>query len=69
MLDMLSPATRLAVLKPPDEDRLLSAIQTCTSILAKAGNLKSFQLDLLYPEPARHFISQSVQTNLGLVRQ
>ena len=69
MLDALSPATRLAVLKPPGEDRLLSAIETCTSVLAKASNLKTLQLDLLYPEPARHFISQSVQTNLGLVRQ
>lgn len=69
MLDILSPATRFAVLKPPAEDRLLSAIETSTGILANAGNLKSLQLDLRYPEPARQFISQSAQTNLGLVRQ
>jgi len=46
VLDALSPITRLAAFTDPAEDRLLSAISTCTSALTAQGGLKSFQIKM-----------------------
>lgn len=50
LLDVLSPITRLAKFTNADDDRLLSAISTCTSILTPHGGLKSLQIDMLFRE-------------------
>lgn len=46
MLDLTSPASRLAVVTPAPRDRLLSAVKTCTQVLAKAGSLENLSIDL-----------------------
>ncbi|TKA23084.1 hypothetical protein B0A50_07401 [Salinomyces thailandicus] len=49
VLDLTSPASRLAVLKPPAHDRLLSAIKFCTAVLqARSPLLSTLTLDLEY---------------------
>jgi hypothetical protein len=53
LLDALSPITRLATSTNTEEDRLLSAISTCTSVLTAQGSLKSLQLDM--PFGGMHF--------------
>jgi hypothetical protein len=46
LLDALSPITRLAAFTDAAEDRLLSAISTCTSALTAGGGFKSFQIKM-----------------------
>lgn len=45
--DMLSPATRMATIKPPAHDRLLSAVQYATEALLKADTVESLSLELV----------------------
>ena len=44
MIDSLSPATRMAVIKPSARDRVLSAIQNAIESLS--ANLKTMQIEL-----------------------
>jgi hypothetical protein len=46
VLDALSPITRLAAFTDAAEDRLLSAIATCTSALTTQGGLKNFRIKM-----------------------
>lgn len=46
VLDLTSPASRLGVVKSSSRDRLLSAIAWSVEALSKAGNLKTFAIDL-----------------------
>lgn len=43
-MDLLSPASRMAVIKPPAQDRLLSAIQHSVEAFMEADNLESMSL-------------------------
>ncbi|KAK0260019.1 hypothetical protein LTS09_005353 [Friedmanniomyces endolithicus] len=43
ILDLASPVSRLAVIRPPARDRLLSAIEQCVFILQQAGQLADFK--------------------------
>lgn len=45
IIDLLSPASRMAVLKPPPHDRLLAAVQRIAQALLKS-NLEALLLDL-----------------------
>ena len=45
IIDLLSPASRMAVLKPPPHDRLLAAVQRIVQTLLNS-NLKAFSLEL-----------------------
>lgn len=47
LLDAMSPIIRLAPSNNGAEDPLLSAMSSCTSILAGHGGLKSFQINIL----------------------
>ena len=46
IVDLLSPASRLALIQPPAHDRLLSAIQHSAHALTNADSLISLSLDL-----------------------
>jgi len=46
ILDLTSPASRMAVIKPPAYDRLLSAITSSVQRLGQAGQLTSLSLDI-----------------------
>lgn len=46
LLEAFSPITRLSTCTDVEEDRLLSAISTCTSMLTTQGSLKSLQFDM-----------------------
>ncbi|KAK4550157.1 hypothetical protein LTR36_003124 [Oleoguttula mirabilis] len=46
ILDLTSPASRMAVIKPPAADRLLAAIQSSVDSLLQGGSLTTFTLDL-----------------------
>lgn len=46
ILDLTSPASRMAVIKPPASDRLLSAIQSSVNHLLQSGNLTKLALEL-----------------------
>ncbi|KAK0354975.1 hypothetical protein LTR91_024859 [Friedmanniomyces endolithicus] len=43
ILDLASPVSRLAVIKPPARDRLLAAVEQCVFILQQAGQLTDFK--------------------------
>ena len=45
LIDLLSPASRMAVIKPPPHDRLLSAVKNAVHKLL-LSNLKTLSLDL-----------------------
>lgn len=47
ILDALSPITRLATFEKDAEDPLLSAISSCTSVLAGRGRLKGFKINIM----------------------
>lgn len=49
ILDLMSPATRMAVIKPAPRDRLLSAIKHSVAKLNAAASLESLALDLEHP--------------------
>lgn len=49
ILDLMSPATRMATVKPPARDRLLSAIQHSVDKLKAANRLETLTLDLEHP--------------------
>ena len=49
ILDLMSPATRMAVIKPPPRDRLLSAIKHSVTKLMEAGSLETMNVDLEHP--------------------
>lgn len=49
ILDLMSPATRMAVIKPPPRDRLLSAITHATTKLLAASSLETLAVDLEHP--------------------
>lgn len=49
ILDLMSPATRMAVIKPPARDRLLSAITHSASKLRAAGSLETLDVSLEHP--------------------
>jgi hypothetical protein len=63
LLNALSPITRLAILNNAAEDPLLSAISSCTSILAGHGGLQSFQINMLLHQ-LRPFIKPHLQDSL-----
>lgn len=50
--DLMSPATRVAVIKPPARDRLLSAIQYSICRLMSTSTLESLAIDLEHPMTA-----------------
>lgn len=50
--DLISPATRMAVIKPPARDRLLSAIQYSITTLLSSASLETLSLDLEHPMAA-----------------
>ncbi|KAK3616986.1 hypothetical protein LTR56_025583 [Elasticomyces elasticus] len=43
IVDLASPVSRLAVIRPPARDRLLSAIKHCVHALQEAGELTTFE--------------------------
>ncbi|KAK3634221.1 hypothetical protein LTR56_015428 [Elasticomyces elasticus] len=43
IVDLASPVSRLAVIKPPARDRLLSAVKHCVHALQEAGELTTFE--------------------------
>ena len=59
-IDLLSPASRLAVIKPPARDRLVSAIQAVKSGLHNSPNLKSITLELENTLVADHWSGRYV---------
>lgn len=63
IFDGLSPLTRLLASTNASEDRLLSAISTCTSILAGRRNIKSFQIDMQMND-VRHFLNHCVTASM-----
>ncbi|KAK5124187.1 hypothetical protein LTR85_001890 [Meristemomyces frigidus] len=63
ILDLTSPASRMAVIKPPATDRLLGAIQSSVGHLLQSGNLETLILDLSHtfiPD----FTAQSISKTL-----
>lgn len=46
VIDLTSPVSRLAVIKPPAHDRLLSAIESSVQALCTAGKLKSLTFEI-----------------------
>ncbi|KAK5135403.1 hypothetical protein LTR08_005345 [Meristemomyces frigidus] len=46
ILDLTSPVSRLAVIKPPARDRLLAAVRSCVAFLLAAGSLHTLTLEL-----------------------
>ena len=59
ILDAMSPATRMAVIKPPARDRLLSAVQHSVKTLMGATSLKlAFSLE--HPMNADHFTGRYI---------
>lgn len=67
LMDSLSPATRLAIIKPPPADRLLAAIFTCVDILTESGALQSLDILLPYPEHVKCWIAKHSVVHRTLV--
>lgn len=61
LLDVMNPATYLAVPTMPVNDRLLSAVEACTRALIETGNLESMQVDISFPVDVLHFIGERSQ--------
>lgn len=67
IMDALSPATRLAILKPPAPDRLLAAVSNSVDILHKSGSLESLELMLNYPDAAKSWIGKHKSVRFALL--
>lgn len=55
MLDLTAPASRMAIVKPPPSDRLLSAVQSCVKMFLDSHTFATLALDLEHGPVTDHW--------------